>query len=757
MINKQKKGISLIVLVITIIVMIILAASVIVSLNNTGVIDKAGQAVDETNESELEHMDALDYLDKFTASTENPWDGNANAESFADGNGEQTTPYLISNAAELVYFAKLVNEGNTFEGKYVELTANINLNNIEFTPIGMGNSTVSDESQWTSSTVYFNGTFDGKGHIISNINIDKSTIRGVGLFGVIEEKAVIKNVEIFSGNIYGRAAVAGIAGYSKGVIENCINRAHITAVDSEEIGNSGQLAGGIAGTMFAGNIINCKNYGNVIGKNEVAMRSRGKCVGGIVGEISGSSAMTISKCYNYGNITSNYQQVGGIAGSSEMGEGASLIITDCVNNGKIHAKKPEKEFVDNVSIGFAGGITGWLGIGKNEIINCTNNGTVISDDSTVGGISGEIDDGAKITKCTNNGSVEGTLNAAGISGASINSFIDGSINNGNVTSQRNIAGITGIAKECKITNCTNSGTISGDTQCIAGIIGQAITTSIEKCNNSGYVTGQAVLGGIAGVTTDNTSTIRNCKNTGKINATNQQGGGVIGHTNGLIENCTNSGEVYSLSGAGGIASVCGNSGGSIIGCENRGKIEANNIAGGIVSLVSLNTSNITNCKNYGEVISNTQQAGGIAGTTPGSVTDCYNEGKIISNSTGVRGITGGIVGLLTGTITNSYNKGMIVTGSFEEKIDVAGGIAGLLNGGKISNVYNIGSVTGEATGAIIGENSGSTPGTIANTYYYTTENIKGVAGLDDVAGQFEKTDVKLDAFEAFKNSSFYAK
>ena len=48
----KNKGISLIVLVITIIVMIILAAAIIISLNNTGIIENANKAVDETNEKQ---------------------------------------------------------------------------------------------------------------------------------------------------------------------------------------------------------------------------------------------------------------------------------------------------------------------------------------------------------------------------------------------------------------------------------------------------------------------------------------------------------------------------------------------------------------------------------------------------------------------------------------------------------------------------------------------------------------------------------
>ena len=52
----KKKGISLIVLVITIIVMIILAAAIIISLNNTGIIENANKAVDETNEKTVQEI-----------------------------------------------------------------------------------------------------------------------------------------------------------------------------------------------------------------------------------------------------------------------------------------------------------------------------------------------------------------------------------------------------------------------------------------------------------------------------------------------------------------------------------------------------------------------------------------------------------------------------------------------------------------------------------------------------------------------------
>ena len=63
--KQNKQGISLIVLVITIIVMIILAASVVITLSNTGVIDRAGQAVDLTNKSQVQDLAALIWSEAY--------------------------------------------------------------------------------------------------------------------------------------------------------------------------------------------------------------------------------------------------------------------------------------------------------------------------------------------------------------------------------------------------------------------------------------------------------------------------------------------------------------------------------------------------------------------------------------------------------------------------------------------------------------------------------------------------------------------
>ena len=58
---KEKKGISLIVLIVTIIVMIIIAGAVIISLTETNIIDQAELAVEKHNESELQAAASMAY------------------------------------------------------------------------------------------------------------------------------------------------------------------------------------------------------------------------------------------------------------------------------------------------------------------------------------------------------------------------------------------------------------------------------------------------------------------------------------------------------------------------------------------------------------------------------------------------------------------------------------------------------------------------------------------------------------------------
>lgn len=71
---KSKNGISLIVLVITIIIMIILATAIIISLNNTNIIEQANEAVEKTDFNTIKTAVDLKYADYILGNLEVPED-----------------------------------------------------------------------------------------------------------------------------------------------------------------------------------------------------------------------------------------------------------------------------------------------------------------------------------------------------------------------------------------------------------------------------------------------------------------------------------------------------------------------------------------------------------------------------------------------------------------------------------------------------------------------------------------------------------
>ena len=130
-----------------------------------------------------------------SGTTNRVWDGSV-ASGFSGGSGTAEDPYRIRSAAELAYLAETVNSGKeTYSGKTVALAQDIDLNQIEWTPIGDGIHA-------------FMGNFNGNGHTIKNLKISQ-TIRysyeyptgrkavycDSGLFAAVQD-ASIQNMKI---------------------------------------------------------------------------------------------------------------------------------------------------------------------------------------------------------------------------------------------------------------------------------------------------------------------------------------------------------------------------------------------------------------------------------------------------------------------------------------------------------------------------------------------------------------------------------
>ncbi|WP_035214094.1 InlB B-repeat-containing protein [Desulfitobacterium hafniense] len=160
------------------------------------------------------------------------------------GFGASTTPSAMSFATSSTPSAI------SFTGKTIKLAEDIELADGEWIPIG------TEENS-------FSGTFDGDGHTISGLEIDKAGEDYQGLFGYAKD-AVIKNVAV-GGAVTGGDFVGGIVGFlAGGELDQCVNKAEVVGN-----GNIGGIAGGVSGgdSIETGVIRNCANLAKVEGED----------------------------------------------------------------------------------------------------------------------------------------------------------------------------------------------------------------------------------------------------------------------------------------------------------------------------------------------------------------------------------------------------------------------------------------------------------------------------------------------------------
>ena len=237
------------------------------------------------------------------------------------GKGTVDNPYKIHNGNEFNALTKF-GVGDAGKGKYFELAADLNLKN----------ESVQTLSSVGTTDAPFQGIFDGNGYVIEDLLTYSSTEGYRGLFSILGDSAVVKNVTVGNVSLSG-TGVGTIAGKSAGRIENCV-------VYSGQI-NATKDAGGIVGQNIYGTVINCRNYasisttqtgaGGIAGYNNNGRiencsfngtaAGQDHSIGGIVGD---NSSGTIVNCFALGRVSSGNDEVGGIAGRLYGGS-----ITNC--------------------------------------------------------------------------------------------------------------------------------------------------------------------------------------------------------------------------------------------------------------------------------------------------------------------------------------------------------------------------------------------------------------------------------------------
>ena len=544
---KNKKGITLIALIITIIVLLILAMVSINIAMNQGLIIQTKTATETYqagtekeiigiayNEYKIKENDELYIEDAIVKGndiigweitfnqTQNKyflspdgligekisfetWDGTSRERP----NITEDNNWHIENGSQLKYLADFVNDKLTQEEKgELEITSETIIyleNNIDLGAEFDDNGTIISGNYWEpigmSKTAPFVGIFDGNNKVIKRMCVNINENFG-GLFG---NSNTVKNLIIQDS-------------YVKSL--NC--------------------SGGIVGALRGGSIENCTNINTKV----IAIE---KTAGGIVGQsVDGNE---IKKCTNTGKIESSYM-TGGITGNNKID------IIDCYNSGNISGKK------------YCGGIYAYSAA-DSIVSNCENSGEVIGT-QYVAGIIGYNSKNITITDSYNFGNIysETTENpgdyncAGGISCALGSGIIKNCKNTGNVTCKtgskwNRSGGICGWAGssngEAIISNCSNTGNILAEgystyMTVAGGIYGDSDDDiNVEKCYNSGRIFGKNAqyiyIGGIIGrYQQSGNFNLKNCYSKGTIKEENYtkfiRKGSIVGNISTIDEKKT---------------------------------------------------------------------------------------------------------------------------------------------------------------------------------------------------------------------------
>lgn len=243
-------------------------------------------------------------------------------DGFSGGGGTQANPYLVETAEDLD------NVRNNLSAYYLQ-TADIDL------------SAYADGEGWVpigDSTNSFAGEYDGGGHKITGLVINRPEASYQGLFG--RGVGFVRNITISDCTIIGGGYVGAVVGCSvQGDILNCRASGTIQGLDD---------VGGITGAHLSDGhaVEQCRFNGTVTGRDSV---------GGIVGRMTRE---VIRACAATGHVEGQYG-VGGVLGKLDGGSSSLSVVSiyNCYFSGTVHGRQRVGGVVGHQHTNGQGGIS----------------------------------------------------------------------------------------------------------------------------------------------------------------------------------------------------------------------------------------------------------------------------------------------------------------------------------------------------------------------------------------------------------------
>ncbi len=270
------------------------------------------------------------FMQSMSSFTDGFYDWNVSCTDAYNNTGVSLQTRRIQldlNDSQITYCLELSEIDNNRRGNYF-LMNDINCTNDTSSGGAMWNSGAGFDPVGDCGATYcatgdeadFNGLFDGLGHKIYGLNINRPTTNGASMFASIGGAGIVRNLEILDVNMVGNAHTGILAGAIKGQVSKVGVRGVVETVDSGVGGIAGVLSGSLS-----------ESY------SSAKVRTRGSsalAIGGLVGITISASGATISNCYFDGNVYVSRLyglHVGGIVGLTNGG----TFITNSYSSGVV--------------------------------------------------------------------------------------------------------------------------------------------------------------------------------------------------------------------------------------------------------------------------------------------------------------------------------------------------------------------------------------------------------------------------------------
>jgi len=464
----------------------------------------------------------------------------------AAGDGTMTNPWQIATLDNLYWLSQTTSEW--VADKYFIQTADIEATNTSGWAGGLGFSPIGN------TTNLFNGNYNGDGHTIDGLTINRPTTPNIGLFGAMRS-GTLMHLGVINANITGQAATGILAGlthvtnFSVSIV-NCYTSGTVTGTIN---------VGGLVGFAGDGTVELCHSTATVV---STATSGIFRSVGGLIGYApNNNNNMVIRNCYAQGSVTgASGTNIGGLIGFLQTGN----IVTKCYATGAVILSGGTSSYVGGLigrantpvdidgywdtetsgratsagGTGIVGKTTaemktqntfaGWnftsvwdISIGNYPYLNqrafSGGNGTV-ADPYQISTINDFLTLTAWPSAWKKHYIQTANIDAAGVTVSPIGNSIypfSGSYNGQNYTAN-NFSynsgyriGLFGLIKSATLTNINATNvTITSTVSSIGGLIGSATNATIDNCFVSGNVSGIWLTGGFVGRATN--CTFSNC-------------------------------------------------------------------------------------------------------------------------------------------------------------------------------------------------------------------------------------------------------